>query len=513
MVRKIYHRIAPAHIAEFIDHLPRFMRTPMTFHQALPKISTAIAAVMCWLIAAPPALADPPAGRIRAIVAVGSETTQAVMDEIANTYFNETAVTQAFRLASYWGVARGGADNKILTRNPLSPNISAPCFMTRPVNSLAAVNALVHFLNIDGRPELAEDCVHVARTDYMPVKGEETNDGSLTTNPLLVYYPFANDAVTFVVRADNSIALRLTAADLRTIYSCRGPPTLKPLLPYYGSGLRRAFLKTIGYADTPGFAGAGGFASCVGEVSSHAQGIFLAEGNIMPHSIANYIAQANRTEPDARGRAILGVIDEREPLMPYSANSVSYAFRSTSAVPVDLSIGELRQIYTCATGTSALKPLLPPWVSSLRHRFLVDKLGLANTQNFTQTYPCVKEVAADGSPIQENWGIQLTIDEQLMPYDVDKYLGQIFNRLPDQHGRSALGAIGGISAFKINDALSFLDQKFVVFNAVPYSRIQNNDYPYVWMFDGPGSAVCSRADVIRKHGFQTTTACGARQFN
>jgi ABC-type phosphate transport system substrate-binding protein len=239
-------------------------------------------------LVAGPALADPTgAPTYRQLAGVGSDTTQDVMNGLAE-------------------VVKDGSGNKLIASYDAtgSANIKtkndANCTLARPNGSGAGRSALLNSL------QAGNGCVDFARSSSLNIAA---------SNPSLTYVPFAVDAVTYAVTHDSTIPRDLPLADLQEIYACR-VPGIVPLLPQSGSGTRSFWLAQMGLTETQVQN-----STCIkdvknGKVVQEHDGRALTSPNeIAPYSVAQYIAQSFGVIDDRRGDADLGAIDGKVPFV------------------------------------------------------------------------------------------------------------------------------------------------------------------------------------------------------
>jgi hypothetical protein len=183
-----------------------------------------------------PAAADPPAGTVpalTAIVGVGAQTTQGVMDAIATAY---DATNPTDDLYSWDAVdpATGAPGPGIVTKGSSPADMT--CATARPDGSGPGITALQTATVDDGHP-----CIDYAR--------------SITTAPApLASVPFAEDAVSWVTTTKATGApATLTAAQLSGIYSCKdrtwasvGGTSTADIVPALPQGDSSIFLAAIG---------------------------------------------------------------------------------------------------------------------------------------------------------------------------------------------------------------------------------------------------------------------------
>ncbi|MEV7319077.1 substrate-binding domain-containing protein [Streptomyces sp. NPDC093970] len=259
------------------------------------KVGAAFGAAALGLgILASPASADPSSlTDYRSLAAVGSDTTQYVMNGLANDGAVQTG--GANYLAS-WNAVGGLGD-------PYQTKASTGCSYTR-----AQTNG-----SSNGIARLSEDisnggtvCIDLARSSRGPKATVPGTD--------LTYVPFARDAVTYATNLGSTVPTNLTKAQLASIYTnCTyvnasgATVTVAPLLPQAGSGTRQYWLDSIG-VTTPG--------SCVNQTIQEHDGTAMTAANqLMPYSVAQWIAQGKGIAdvPNRRGTSRLRSIEGQSP--------------------------------------------------------------------------------------------------------------------------------------------------------------------------------------------------------
>jgi hypothetical protein len=310
-----------------------------------------------------PAFADP----TTTLVGVGSDTTQDVMDGIANNI----------------GAGAVGSWDAVNPATQIAHEGIAPkagCTETRPNGSGEGLNALRKSLNpATTAAQLADPpeagCVDFARSSSGPATADASPNGAL------VYIPFALDAVagatgpaTAVTGSDPAVATNITNADLFTLQNVKDmydtcstvlvngvnyvpdgtvtDATHQPIHLYYpqvGSGTSKFWATTIGFNQTSP-------PLCVHNtiegtnppvsVEEHNGTVFAQDADAYgPFSIAQWIAQKNGHN-DRRHNAVLhslngvtpltgtGKLNTAYPIIREVYNIVSFA-RVTSNAPAD----------------------------------------------------------------------------------------------------------------------------------------------------------------------------------
>ncbi|MFD5702772.1 hypothetical protein [Streptomyces lasiicapitis] len=223
-------------------------------------------------VAAPPAAADPTDFPV--LVGVGSDTTHDVMSGIAR----RTGGTPL--LLGSWAAT---GTSPIKTR-------ATACSLPRPHGTGTGIGALHRALDLDS------GCVDFVRSPRGPVDRSTVR---------LTWVPFAGDATAVAVRSDSPVrdGLDLTTHQLKSIYSCTTTSIngvrLTPLLPQYESGRRELFLRQLGLPEAE-------VGSCVGLAKENDGRALDSSGDIVPYSVAQWIAQTSEVVHDIHGVATLG---------------------------------------------------------------------------------------------------------------------------------------------------------------------------------------------------------------
>lgn len=246
-------------------------------------LGAAVAVVLTGVVSAP-AFADPVSN---SYVAVGSDTLQDSM----NALTNGTRLTGSFvRVLTPGGVTVGNFDafgSATIQTKPSGPTYVRPAGSGNGRNALIASikgltdpNAKWNNVPIGGQ-------IDIARSS----SGPGTNANSAGK---LLYVPYARDAVGYAYKGGDASWANLTAAQLKQIYdgtlTSVGGAAIKPRLPQSGSGTRNFFLNALGYSGSTPASPAGVTGDqTVGENDASV----LADGEIIPFSIANWVSQAN----------------------------------------------------------------------------------------------------------------------------------------------------------------------------------------------------------------------------
>ncbi|MGW3073702.1 MULTISPECIES: PstS family phosphate ABC transporter substrate-binding protein [unclassified Kitasatospora] len=241
---------------------------------AAKLLTVAALATSVATVAGGTAVADPAAGvtpRAIDFVGVGSDTTQALLNQLATDYNASLTSSTAPRVYSWDAIPTGTITTK-----------TGATAITRPNGSGAGINALNANTNAT---------VDFARSSRGPVATDPTTDN---------FVALAKDAVAWAAKSGGNAPANLTTANLKDIYTCTVTKwnqinaslpnaTIKPFLPQTGSGTRSFFLTAINggvTALTPG--------ACVNSSVQENQGsdALLNDVNaVVPYSVAHYIGQ------------------------------------------------------------------------------------------------------------------------------------------------------------------------------------------------------------------------------
>jgi hypothetical protein len=261
------------------------------------------AGVLSGLVAtAVPASADPVTG---GYAAVGSDTLQDSM----NALVNGTSVTGAAVRVTANGISLGSFD---AFGGPMIRTKNSGGFFARPGGSGAGVSALRasagHYpLSVTANGVTTQyavnDQVDIARSSSGP--GTNAN-----ANGLLVYVPFARDAVAYAYKvpatdtACAAILSNLTTAQITALYQATTPSTtlcpgqtITPRLPQVNSGTRSFFTGKVGIdnINPPAAIPAGDNLATGPQENTGGQ---ISNYQIIPFSAASWIAQNNGAAPN-----------------------------------------------------------------------------------------------------------------------------------------------------------------------------------------------------------------------
>jgi ABC-type phosphate transport system substrate-binding protein len=312
-------------------------RTPPTggvrSHSKGPKVNVkkqvmgvgALAALLTVAVAGT-APADPATPSDTALVAVGSDTTQDVMDGLAaainggTTIFNYKATgtttistrTAAIAACQNFHRPNGSGDGK----NALQSAVGNQAVGTNYPTPLRSGSTL---------------CADIARSSSSSFPAAPAG----ATGQAYRRYEFAVDSVTFAVSQVGQVPKKISLGDLKRFYTANGTPGSagtagclgkRPLIPQALSGTRAFWASVLGITDTllsdPTVGTAGHWGTCVRDTTDGVVGStsIIEEHNgialgldgkaIVPFSVAQWISQQGGiAASDVRGNASLGSID------------------------------------------------------------------------------------------------------------------------------------------------------------------------------------------------------------
>lgn len=242
----------------------------------------AAAAVALAGLALAPAFAEPVSN---SYVLVGSDTLQ----DSTNALTNGTVISGAAVRVSANGRSLGSFDAFGSAQIQTKPN--GPYF-GRPAGSGSGVLAL--------RASITGNAYAPGGTNPTPAKvitgqvdiARSSSSAASNSDGKLLYVPYARDAVAYAYKGGNATWASLSATQLKQIFDGTltnvGGAAIKPRLPQAGSGTRNFFLSALGYSGTtaPGV-------SDQGNATAENDASVLADGEIIPFSVASWVAQAN----------------------------------------------------------------------------------------------------------------------------------------------------------------------------------------------------------------------------
>jgi len=253
-----------------------------------------------------PAYADPASPKD--LNGTGSDTTQDVMSGVASVVTN----------LGNWDAVPAGSN---ITVDGVT--------FARPIGSTAGIRALSS--SIRGQAYVGT-VLPAGTLEFARASALRSETGTQLT-----YIPFARDAVSiaFNQASDFPKDVALGAAGqptnaftLRNIYlgtvtsfidGAGASVTIRPILPQQNSGTRTYWVSVLG--TTEAALTAGGRATDLGNTVQEHDGSFLTrDGDIVPFSVAQWLAQSNHrtTAPlaiERRGQAVLGSIDTVKPVI------------------------------------------------------------------------------------------------------------------------------------------------------------------------------------------------------
>ena len=279
------------------------------------KVKTIKAAAICAVVGvalagvaiASPASADPVSN---SYVLVGSDTLQ----DVSNALTNGTVITgPAVRVTSN-ALSLGSFDSFGSTTIQTK---GGGVYFGRPSGSTDGVTALSR--SIDGQAYTAKVQTGMPAAPSAIIAKQvdiaRSSSGPATPNAsgALAYVPFGRDAVAYAYNG-TSVLGTITTAQLKDIYSCTAGAnvingvTVQPLLPQSGSGTRKFFVAALQIADSVAQAcvTSNGANPAFASVNENDGTALTAVGQIVPFSVASFVAQSNTAAQNRLGPAQLG---------------------------------------------------------------------------------------------------------------------------------------------------------------------------------------------------------------
>ncbi|MFD8322232.1 substrate-binding domain-containing protein [Kitasatospora purpeofusca] len=287
---------------------------------AAVAIATSVATVATGTAVADPSTL-PTLPLAQDIVGVGSDTTQAVLNQFSTDYNAFLGASSTLPRLYSWDAT---GTSPIVTKTGAQ---TSPAF-ARPNGSGAGIAAL---------DATSKTTVDFARSSRGPKNSVPGVPGDPTTD---LFVAFAKDGVSVATATTGSNApTNLSKNDLINIYNCTytnwnqipgytgAGGTIKAFLPQVGSGTRSFFLSALGLAN-------GGACVLANPTVQENQGTdpILNDANaVVPYSAAHYIGQVyngHSSGSDAAGNLTLRSIDGISPID--ATNGLAKAFTDTS---------------------------------------------------------------------------------------------------------------------------------------------------------------------------------------
>ena len=278
--------------------LERSTRSARPTHSKGIKVKSKKAVALCatlgltlaGLAVAIPAQADVVSN---SYVLVGSDTLQ----DSANALANGTGITGSSVRVTAAGNSIGSFD---ATGSAAIQTKSGGAYFSRPSGSGDGVTALLAsingtaYTNNNGTPAATvSGLIDIARSSSAPT---QSNTG------LVQYFPYGRDALSYAYKGGTGLG-EISAANLKLLYSCDAATlsafgNVTPVLPQATSGTRKFFLTAIGNPTV---------GSCVlqNEVIEN-DGSVLANNQLIPFSVASWVAQKSGAAQDRTSTATLG---------------------------------------------------------------------------------------------------------------------------------------------------------------------------------------------------------------
>lgn len=328
------------------------------------KKAVALCATVCvalvGLATAIPAHADPVSN---SYVLAGSDTLQ----DASNALANGTNITGSTVRVTAAGNSVGSFD---AFGSPAIQTTQGGPYFARPAGSGDGVKALSY--SISGQPFSVNDNATPAVSITGQVDIARSSSGPTpVANGVLEYFQFGRDAVSYAYSGTG--LEQISAAQLKQVYECTltivNGVTVKPRLPQSASGTRKFFLTAIGNPS---------LGSCVNQVETIAENdgtALSAPGEIIPFSVASWVAQSNNAAQNRTGSAHLG--STQGSVAPFTGSGTALvpnpAFYSTS-------FGRDTYVVVEAARVDPSNPKYDPNLAAL-----VDRTKSKSLTNFSST--------------------------------------------------------------------------------------------------------------------------------
>jgi hypothetical protein len=254
-------------------------------------ICAALGVTVAGLAFAAPSYADPVSN---SYVLVGSDTLQDAGNALANGTAVSGANVRVLAGKNTVGSFDAFGSAAIQTK-------SSGVYFARPAGSGDGVKALSRSIDGGAFAIAGNATPGISITGQVDIARSSSSAGATAnTNGPLAYIPFGRDALSY---AYNGAGLgNITAAQLKSIYECTlttvGGVSVTPVLPQTASGTRKFFLSAIGNPTLGSCVVQPGFAENDGTV--------ITNGQIIPFSVASWVAQSTGAGQNRTGSASLG---------------------------------------------------------------------------------------------------------------------------------------------------------------------------------------------------------------
>jgi hypothetical protein len=445
----------------------------------------------------PAALAEPNLPAVpRYAVGVGGPA----MEELGE-YFQHAILSESAEIIG--SVLATGLERVEYTVN--SPSTTKGCGITRPRTDQAAVDALLN------DRALTSPCIHYARLSSEP-EFLPTPQGSELT-----YYPYARDGLSYLVPPGSYFTTTATVADLRAVFTCQRP-SQTPVLPGYGSQLRKQWLSMLGLSDSASLTTT---YPCLrdtvnGKPISDNDTLGMDASWILPFSVSQYAMQ---TTGDSAGPSNAGVLWTRMGTVlglqggngagPLKVNTTDYqeqvSWVSTNwDLPADSSLARLQQVFRCQTSSIAGTPVTPalPRAGSPERAAWLSMLEITETEISLGDYPCIQTL----NRLNDSLGLA---PAYIMPYSIAKYIDQATGASTDLRGsgklrRNSRGPATSDGAWRDGNPITLNTSYGTALTHRVYHAVATQpayDQTLVnQLFRGAGSLICAEADKLSSFG-------------
>ena len=407
--------------------------------------------VAAGLLSAAPASADPsgtPAGGDRALVGVGSDTTQNVMNDLADV----VTIGGVKQIASWDAIGSGS----FTTRTTLPANALNCSYTRSEANGSSA-----------GRSRLLDSLTTGnARTGCLDFARSSSARAGLNTLPSMTWIPFAKDTSTYVTRADGNVSrVGLTLTDVQNVFKClsTGDGTW-PVLPQTGSGSRAFWLSQMGPITEA-------------QIDNGTYSCLVPVGTVAGQKGVTAISRASNVVTATVSSAVTGLAVGNNVVV----TNVS-GFSGTFSVSAILT-----------------SPARIQWTQNV-----ADATGVVGATSFAYKSGSIAGIGRAYQ--QENDGRSLKVDE-MMPFSVGLFNTQAAGANADVRGNlNVLSQIGDNLPVQGNASFPVARD---LYNIIPTAKVIDGvTDAFDTVFIGSNSLICQNTSTIAKNGFAPSPSCG-----
>lgn len=480
----------------------------------LTKIAThvGLGAVVASGFVSLPAYADPSASNATALVGVGSDTTQDVMNEIASAIGGN-------KLASYNSVFPGDASGEIQVRPGGPTNVprakgSGDGWKQLAVAEGAATSISVSTMSFGSKTAVKANSV--GQIDYARASSKQGN-ASVTGD--FVNIPFAIDSVGIAVNPTDAVA-KIPLIGLGTTSDAA---TVASIDAIFRCQARYVYLNNVSIGEVT-------FLATLPTLTKAAHGLVVGDTFTVSADAGGFTAATKyyvKTVPTT-GTFTASLTKGGAAIIPSSSSSITVTQTSGTYNSVGATAG------AAPTDTTAyeITPLIPGFGSGTASYF-IGKIGRTEAAGFPASgdagQNCIKRTFLDGTTnIQEHSGLSVAERENSIGiYSIGQWAAQtnsattgatdktngtvLLNLYPV--GATMIPATTGSGATLAPNENWTSDLKRVVYNIVSYRKATTVGSPIREMFVGTGSLVCQQTASIIKMGFTPLSSTDPTNVN